>query len=430
MPRETISIEAAWNILFERHDIVNYIQEHGSFRITAAQINTVKEARLMARFDNSLSLPPIFRTNHLSILPVTRGEYLIGPYKTHQPIEYGDIEPQPVIIPNLETLDYTNLYSESSALLFAFNSGIIKDIMNSINNVNFTVNGRMGSGAFSFDIENITDATQISNITVQNSQIEIDGGYESEDIFCIFEAKNIEVREMIIRQLYYPYRLWKSKINKPVVPVFLVFSNDVFHAFVYRFNDDNNYNSIELVLHKSYTFENQPILRSEVDIILNTINLRTEPTDATFPQANSFERVVDLLSLLFENDLTKDEVTSKYVFAERQTDYYITACVYLGLVKRTFDEDGDRKYQLTTDAYTIMRKNVRDKNLSLIKRVLEFPVFNVAYRRTLESGNIPTVLEIYTIMATHGIHLADSTKERRASTVYRWVYWILSQYDE
>jgi hypothetical protein len=58
-----------------------------------------------------------------------------------------------VSIPNLETLDYTNLYSEASALLFAYNSGIINDVLNSKDTF-YTVSGRMSSGCFNFNIAN------------------------------------------------------------------------------------------------------------------------------------------------------------------------------------------------------------------------------------------------------------------------------------
>lgn len=424
-----ISIEDAWKELFERHDIVNKVNVNGSFKISSTEINTLKEARLMARFDQSSKLPSIFKKNKLSILPVSRGEYLIGPYKTHHKIDYQDIEPIPVNVPNLETLDYTNLYSESSALLFAYNSGIVNDIINSLSKVYFTVNGRMGSGNFDFKIDNINSSGEPMLVSVQNSQIEIDAGYETEEFFCIFEAKNVATEELIIRQLYYPYRLWKSKISKPIIPVFLVYSNDIFHAFIYRFNDDNDYNSIELVSQKTYSFADQLIFRTDVDELIKNIKIRFEPEKVPFPQADSFERVVDLLSLLYEKELTFDEITSRYVFDERQTDYYINACVYLGLVRKYKDDNRERRCQLTPEAKIIMQKNFKAKYLGLIQRVLEFPVFHDAYKYAIETGQIPKINEIYRIMNQYGISVGDNTKGRRASTVRGWVNWILTQCD-
>lgn len=53
-----------------------------------------------------------------------------------------------------------------------------------------------------------------------------------------------------------------------------------------------------------------------------------------FPQANSFPRVVDLLGLLVNEELTPEQITSVYDFDERQTDYYTNAAIYLGLIKK------------------------------------------------------------------------------------------------
>lgn len=249
MAEKSISIDKAWEILFDRHDIAKQVTARGSFRISSAEINTVKEARLMAKFDQSAQLPAIFKQHKLSILPVSRGEYIIGGFETHAKIKYDSVRPTPVPVPNLQTIDYTNLYSESSALLFAYNSGIIADILGG--EAVFTVNGRMSSGAFSYWVRNNRLPAGEQHLDVVNAQVEIDAGYESRDALMLCEAKNAAVDELLIRQLYYPYRLWSSKISKPILPVFLVYSNDVFHAFIYRFFDREFYNSLELVEHKA-----------------------------------------------------------------------------------------------------------------------------------------------------------------------------------
>ncbi|MDR0402629.1 MAG: hypothetical protein LBH35_03465 [Treponema sp.] len=75
----------------------------------------------MAKFDQSTQLPDVFQKNALSILLISRGEYIIGPFQTHEKILYPKCKPTLVGIPDLETIDYTNLYSEASALLFAKN---------------------------------------------------------------------------------------------------------------------------------------------------------------------------------------------------------------------------------------------------------------------------------------------------------------------
>lgn len=422
VPIPTSSIQKAWEMLFDSCDILARVKANGSYQISSKIINLYKEARLMAKFDQSTQLPEIFQQNNLSILPIARGEYLIGPFQTHKRVVYPHVKPIPVEIPDLETLDYTNLYSEASALLFAYNSGIVQDIMGS-SKVAFTVNGRMSSGSFEYYIDNSVNGSPRSKISIQNSQIEIDAGYESPEAFCICEAKNIAAEELLIRQLYYPYRLWNDKIKKPIIPVFLAFSNDIFHVFQYEFTDASYYNSIQLVQHKAYTFADEPIMLAEVIQLWQSIVPLKEPS-ITFPQADSFERVVDLLSVLYEKGLTRDEVTLKYEFDPRQTNYYITACEYLGLIERAKNMDGEREYRLTLEAHSIMGMRYKPKHLALIKKILERPVFHEVFGIAIESGAIPDKNTVCQVMANLDLGINDVTINRRSSTTRRWLDWI------
>lgn len=419
-----IKISEAWNKIFDKYKILEQIASKGIYIISSAQINEFKEARLMAKFDQSVQLPEIFKKNNLSILPVTRGEYIIGPFQTHEKIIYPDTKPIPVEIPNLQTLDYTNLYSEASALLFAYNSGIIQDIMGS-DKIAFTVNGRMSSGSFDYYISNSIDTEDPIQIFIHNAQVEIDAGYESPDAFCICEAKNIALEEILIRQLFYPYRLWKSKISKPIIPVFLVFSNDIFHVFQYEFSEPKYYNSIRLKQHKAYTFKDEEITLTDIIQLWKTITPKTKP-NITFPQADSFERLIDLLSVLYEKGLTREEVTMKYAFDPRQTNYYISACEYLGLIERGTNIQGEREYSLSKDAQTIMGMSYKPKHMALIKKVFECPVFHKVFGMTIQSGGkIPDKNIICKIMSDSNLKINNVTIDRRSSTVRSWIDWIL-----
>ena len=58
-----------------------------------------------------------------------------------------------------------------------------------------------------------------------------------------------------------------------------------------------------------------------------------EPNNIPFPQANSFERIINLCEILYENNtLSRDEITYRYDFDSRQTNYYTDAGRYLGLI--------------------------------------------------------------------------------------------------
>ncbi len=424
MRDNTISIGQAWEYLFEELRIAQRVEEDGCFRISAAQINTVREARLMAKFDQSLRLPEVFRRNRLSILPVTRGEYVIGPFETHARVEYTDVPVKQVGIPELCTLDYTNLYSEASALLFAYNSGIFEDASGE-ERLYFTVNGRMASGNFEFRIRDVREPDTYRNLSVMNAQVEIDGGYEGETVFLICEAKNIAAEELLIRQLYYPWRLWQGKLSKRAVPVFMVYSNDIFHLFFYRFADVMNYNSLELISHKAYTFADETITRQDVEEVFYSIGAPDPEPEAVFPQADSFERVVDLLSVLFERSLTRDEVTMKYEFDERQTNYYISACEYLGLITRGMNEARERVYSLTKEAAGLMGMRYKEKYLGLVRRILRCPVFYHVFFLAMMRGEVPDKRAVMQVMRESQLDISETTILRRSATVRGWIGWIL-----
>ena len=82
----------------------------------------------------------------------------------------------------------------------------------------------MGSGDFEFDISTSFGTKQLS---VSNSQIEIDAAYEGINYLSLFEAKRDLSDDFLVRQLYYPFRVWSSRVTKPVKPVFLIFSNGI-----------------------------------------------------------------------------------------------------------------------------------------------------------------------------------------------------------
>lgn len=416
-------IDTAWEILFERHHILEEIEAKGRFTIPSSAINQVKEARLMAKFDRSAQLPQIFRQHRLSILPISRGEYVIGPFRTHREVVYSDERPRVLPVPPLQTLDPSNLYSEASALLFCYNSGVFADLLGS-DKVSFTVNGRMSSGSFAFQIED-TGEGDSHHIQVANAQVEIDAGYETPDCFCICEAKNMASEELLIRQLYYPYRLWRGKITKPVVPLFLAVSNDLFHLFRYCFVQEEAYNSLKLVSHRVYTFGSQDITLSDLEQLWRRTRPAAEPSHP-FPQANSFARVVDLLGVLFERPLTRDEVTLKYEFDPRQTDYYITACEYLGLAER-WQEEGNAGVRLTPLGQRLLRQGYREKYLGLMEQVISCPIFHQTLSLTLRHGEIPNKNIIVRLMLQAGLTIGENTMDRRASTVRGWIGWMLGQ---
>ena len=418
--------DKAWEILFERHKILEEVEKSGFFEIASGQINQERESRLMAKFDHSVNLPDIFRDNYLSILPISRSKYVIGKFDTHFEVKYdSELEVIPFEFPpGIDSIDYPNLYSESSALHCAFNIGIIDDLFGE--KTAYTVSGRMSTESFDFNIIN-SFANKPYSIKVKNSQCEIDAGFESKNYFVLIEAKNYAIDDFLIRQLYYPYRLWSKKMAKKVIPLLMTYSNDIFSFFIYEFSNDKDYNSLQLITQKNYTIAPEEIQRSDVDRVFNNIKVIAEP-DVPLPQADKFERVVDLLSLLLERDLTKDDITENYEFDRRQTEYYTNAGLYIGLIEK--DKKSLRKkpiFRLTNEGRSILHKRPKLKYLDLINKILERQVFYLVFELTLKQGGIPPEDAICKIISENRPDINDTTIKRRYFTVQGWISWIWNQ---
>lgn len=419
--------DIAWKTIFDNDNLLKIIETRGFVEITSERINRERESRLMAKFDHRVNLPQIFREYSLSILPISRNKYAIGHFETHCNVKYNNQLQVELIdfIPEIETIDYTNLYSESAVLNCAFSTGIIARLFEE--DMLYTVSGRMSTDRFSFKIKNIKDKSDYQ-IDVENSQCEIDAGFEGVSKFLIIEAKIGKVEDFLIRQLYYPYRLWSSKISKPVIPILMTYSNDIFSFFIYKFDNDLDYNSINLLEQKNYRIEFQEISREDFDDLWHQITIIPEPDGVPFPQANNFERVIDLLSLLVEKSLSKDEITENYQFDIRQTQYYTDAARYLGLINKVSEKsNGEIRFTLTDSGIFILKSGQKYKTLKFIQKILEHQVFYQVFAETLKSGEIPSIPEIKRIMAACNLGIQEKTIVRRSSTVRSWIQWILSQ---
>ncbi len=420
--------DIAWNRLFAKYNISKNVLKNGSFEITSRQINEFREARLMTKFDFRSQLPKIFSENRLSILPISRGGYVISDFETFKDFESKDPTPIKINFPNyLESIKHDNITSESTALNCAFVTGIIEDFVQD-EDVKPTVSGRMSSLRFDFNIQ-----TQKSNlnIVVNNSQIEIDGGYEGVNSLSLIEAKNSISKDFLIRQMYYPYKLWNNKITKEVKSIFLTYSNGIFHFREYVFEDPNHYNSLKLKNEKRYIIRDSAINLELIQKIANEIQI-TRELEIPFPQADSFDRVINLCELLNENgSLTREYITVNYDFDVRQTNYYTDAGRYLGLISKS-RENGEISYFLTDLGKRIFSLNISDRQIEFFKIILSHQVFNHVIKLYFENSEQPSrdvIVGIMKISDLHNIN-SDVTFHRRASTILSWINWIIDQIEE
>ena len=419
--------DAAWQILFDKYNILDAVRNQGEFVISASQIKEFREPRLMTKFDHKVNLPSIFARNNLAILPVTRGDYVISSFSAYKEFESPSDEVQRISIPaHIQSLMPQFLVSEAIALNCANACGILSDFLEDDELVS-TVSGRMSSGEFNF---NIDTASGTKSIAVNNSQIEIDAAYEGIQYLSLFEAKRDLSDDFLVRQLYYPYRVWSNRVTKPVKPVFLIFSNGVFNLYQYQFSDPQSYNSLQLVKQKNYVIATEICLADIENLLRNVVEVQ-EP-EISFPQANSMTRIINLIELLYEKPMTKQDITSEYAFDERQTNYYTDAGRYLGLIDKCHDDDRNILFQLSPQGRYIMGLEYKARQLAIVSQILSHKVFRETLKLHLQCGEMPDAQTIVQIMKNASLYNveADSTYFRRSSTVVGWVNWILSIIDD
>lgn len=424
----------AWKKLFHKYKISEAVNTKGFYEIKASAINEFREARLMTKFDFQSQLPEVFSSNNFSILPISRGSYIISDFETFKDFENNAIETTKVDFPHyLESIDFSNITSESTALNCAYASKIIEDFVQD-EELKPTVSGRMSSSSFDFTINS---KKRLLKINVNNSQIEVDGGYEGVDSLNLIEAKNSISKDFLIRQVFYPYKLWKNKVSKKVRPLFLTYSNGIFHFREYLFEDPTHYNSIRLVREKKYTIRDGAINLELIQKILHQVKIVKEPA-IPFPQADSFERTINLCEILnSEVQISKDGLLENYDFRlrdsidPRQVDYYVNAGRYLGLIDKK-KKHGEVVYFLSASGQDLFRLSIMNRQLKFMELILSHIVFHRVLKLYLKNSESPSWNEIIEIMKRSNLYKvhSESTFRRRASTVLSWINWILEQIEE
>lgn len=412
--RKTVS--DLWTDIFNDFNILDEIKKNGVYIITANDIRKYKEPRLMAKFDFSKQLPSIFKENNLGILPIRNGEYLIGNFNLFERIpNYDHIPVNKLELPRfIETIDPDNIYSESNALNVAMLSGMLNDALN--DELYETIQGKMRANNFNFRING-------NLIEVNGAAMEIDGGYESANKIVLVEAKNTMPEDFIIRQLYYPYRHWKEKVLKDIIPVFFAYENGIYNIFVYEFIDINDYNSLNLLEIKRYIISNKTSDELKMELFNNTEIIKELPQDIVpFPQADRFSRVLGTLESINSGINTAKLIAEEFDFDIRQGKYYIDALRYLNLVQKS---NNYGEYELTPFGLMACNVDSKTRNAMLIEEILKHEPFYKVYRAYLNNNIMPNKIYVKEVLKVSILNMSEETINRRASTIKSWVQWII-----
>lgn len=413
----------AWNALFEKYDILKKVELNGSFVISSTQINEFREARLMTKFDYRSQLPKIFKDNELSILPISRGSYIIGNFEIFSNFHEEESNIISIGFPEyIQSIDFRDIRSEAIALNCAYISGMISHFAHE-DLILPTVSGRRNSSCFNFNVKSKKGNT--TQINVKNAQIEIDGGYEGKESLVLIEAKNVISEDFVVRQLYYPYRTYKSNLNKLIRPVFLTYSNGIFHFREYFFENYLEYNSIKLLKSARYSIIDSKITVDILNNLLFETPLIEEIHDVPFPQADDLSRVINLCEIINESGRkTKEEISEEYGFVPRQADYYSNAAIYLGLLQK---DEHSRHLHLTPKGRAIFNLSLYQRQIEIIKQIIQHKPFHDTLKDYLQTGMIPAKNEVVSFMEnTRNINIvSNSTFNRRAQSVISWINWIV-----
>ncbi len=244
----------SWKKIFDDYEILNHDFLKTPFFLTSAMIkksvhefkNTAeKEVRILCKQDSRSDVPDIMKENWLFLLPVKNWDYVLVKWEWY--IDIPDIEGDSITYNSkidfeLESSKVWN--SEMQHLDFAYASSLIRTFMEDPTLV-LTIRWRKYTPEFSFNVWN-------QLIETKSVQTEVDAWYEWKNKIVLIEAKNSKTNNTIIRQLFYPYKQWKTNTSKEVTLLFFEKRKKEYCIWQYEFTDENNYNSIKLVKTAKY----------------------------------------------------------------------------------------------------------------------------------------------------------------------------------
>lgn len=139
-----------------------------------------------------------------------------------------------------------------------------------------------------------------------------------------------------------------------------------------------------------------------------------------FPQANSMNKIIEMIINFDEVYLNDTKYTSEYFnFSRRQGSYYVDSLNFIGILEQTnkLSDFGKklREYKDYNDDFLIVLRN----------RIINRPVFKEAFQYIKKNGNMPDKDFIVNLIIDF-YSLSKSTAKRRTETVINWIQWAMS----
>ncbi|HAU3858904.1 TPA: hypothetical protein RGN14_002067 [Legionella pneumophila] len=406
----------AWNSLFTSLQLNERIANEDIAFISAEEIKKFgkREPRLMCKFDNKDCRPQIFKDKHLTILPIKNGEWALISGDGYQSFPNTNYNINYVSMPGkrLETLPI-NPRSESQVIDLAFASGLLSRFLED-DSLKLTIRGRLRTKPFDFYFRN-----NFRQLSVDGVQVEIDAGYEGQKIYLI-EAKMGQINDFLIRQLYYPYRMWhEENISKEVIPILINYANNTISISEYTFDDFYVYSSISPIKYERFSFDENPLKFNLLQILESTKKELQEP-NIPFPQADDITKVIDTIDLISWGYNSKQSIAKFWQIDPRQADYYTNAASYLGFI---YKKDNGC-WNLTSKGNEFVNYPTTKRNYLLCSAILSKPVFNEIGTSYLDKGKImPDKQSICDVLQNY-VQLSGTTPPRRVQTIKSWIDYL------
>jgi hypothetical protein len=243
--------DRAWESIFNAYNVYDHDFTTHPFRITAEQIKqatkhlsstTEREVRILCKQDTRQSRPNVFQERGLFILPVRNGQYVVVQGEGY--VDIPDIQGKPEKHPSKLDFDIDTARvgnSEMQHLDYAFATSLVRTFLHDDSLV-LTIRGRKYTPnvGFSFRVGK-------QGIEVRSVQTEVDAGYEGKNQVVLIEAKATGLKNIIIRQIFYPFRQWRFYTPKQMTPIFFEKFGSLYLFWQFDFADENDYNSIHLI---------------------------------------------------------------------------------------------------------------------------------------------------------------------------------------
>lgn len=420
--------DTAWEVVFDSLQIRNKLSNREWITLRASEIKSLGyEPRLLAKIDHSKDLPSVFKELKLGILPLSIDSYAVGFFNTFCPV--GGLNPErkklKVGEAVFQTLNSQDFSSESSMLNMVQAAGVIERI--SGGPAHQTISGRRRTPSFDFEIEMKDKSITLS---VAGAQIEVDAGFESVDEVLLLEAKNKEIVDFNIRQLYFPYRTIQPQVSKKLrnFMVSREAGNLLFREYEFTslgsFSSIREIDSLEVELSTSLT----PSRAKDLRITASKAITNPQIALATFPQANSISKVFETVRILVNNPRTIPELAFSFDFDPRQAKYYLDAALYLGLVLKPSRRGLDERWKPSSLAIKLFKENSTNRDAELAKLVLGCTPFAIAFETCLSASRVLDAETIAYLVKDEPEFddLSWTTTLRRSSTIRAWLDWIFS----